>query len=74
MKTNAQQWLTAYTWSQKMVMQYGVAKGREYSEYLAINCHNQQIRQLYAMVYLILCMENELIANPHLKIETHDAL
>ena len=74
MKTNAQQWLTAYTWSQKMVMQFGVVEGKEFSEYLAINCNNQQIRQLYAMVYLILCMENELISNPHLKSQTHDAI
>ena len=69
-----QQWMSAHTLSKKLVMQYGIIEAKEFSEYIAINCNIQQIRQLYAMVYLVLVIENELINNPHLKFITNDVV
>ena len=69
-----QQWMSAHTLSKKLVMQYGIIEAKEFSEYVVINCNIQEVRQLYAMVYLVLVIENELINNPHLKFITNDVV
>jgi len=66
MQTTHQQWATAYTWATKMRLQYGTQESKEMAEYLVMNCHIKEVRQLYAMVYLIMCMERELESNNQL--------
>lgn len=64
MTTNLQQWAKAYQWADNMKKQYTPQQCQDYAEHLAKNCLTADMRILYAMVFLIMKMEESLDGNP----------
>jgi len=67
MNTNAQNWIEAHEIADRFIEDHGLVTGLKVAEKLAEKSPLIYMRQKYAMVYLIIFFEMELLTNEYFK-------
>lgn len=67
MQTDKQTWNAAHICAEKMIKEMGLFTSLKVAERLSLNSLELEIKQFYAIAYLIILYEMELLTNENLK-------